>query len=474
MNSEFSCDAFVSYSHLDKKWVDDVLLKALEAGGVTFQVDERHFEAGQASIDNMAAAVAQSRRTVLVLTPNWVASQWTTFEGQMVVDTDPAGWHGRMVPILRTACSPPRWICIRSWLDFIDDSRATGQMARLVRMLRRPLSGLVRADVLIEGLKSLSSFVATGALREAALRYLVGFEEIADRIRRVDALKEVHDQLDHLQRHCHDEIVRTMALVAPSVERLDPVSLEAFRTYAITLEAVIERLHQLQKEPVFANGGLGFVPTLQSALERLLDCCETGRMEDLTQAAWLLSKVLAVQPAKIDGRLSEAASQAQLTRVIDAISKMRDEARAISAGQVVADKLDKALSGLEELDDNVQELVRTHGLWQDVDVDLRLIDSAINPTDLTELTNLWPDLKQRVTVLSAAVPSIVRRSDNLATSVDSALAAKDARLIISRFRIYKSRAGTRFTALDTNLKQQCEELVKAGDSVAGLVTGLQE
>lgn len=470
---EFVYDAFVSYSHHDKKWVEEVLLKALGECGVTFIIDDHHFESGHGSLDNMAAAVAQSRRTVLVLTPNWVSSPYANVEAQMVAGTDPAGWHGRMVPLLRKACAPPWWICVRSWLDFIDDARASAQMARLVRVLRRPISGLVRAEGISDRLRALSSLVSTGVLREAALRYRVGFEEIADRTRRVYALKAVHDQLDHLQRHCYDEIIRRMSLVAPATEVLDDATLEAFRAYAITLEEITEQLHQSEKEPVFANAGLGFVPAMDSALESLLECCETGRLDAVNNATRLLSKVLAVHPGRIDARLSEAACQAQLSRVIEAISLMYKEAETMAAGAAVVGELQKALNDLEELDDNVQELVRTHALWQALDLDLRLIDSNINPNDVSELTNVWPQLKQRVTVLSAAVPSIVQRSDNLATSVDTALAAKDTRLIISKFRNYKSRAGTRFTALDTNLKQQCEELVKAGNSVAGIVAGLQ-
>jgi hypothetical protein len=139
----------------------------------------------------------------------------------------------------------------------------------------------------------------------------------------------------------------------------------------------------------------------------------------------------------------------------------------------VVEDIEIARHELEGLDDNVQELVHTHSLWQELDIEFRRVESTITPDNITALANDWPDLKERTAVLSAAVPTIVRSADIYGPAVDTALAGSDARLTISNFRIYKSHAGTRFHALDQTLKDQCSELVKAGDSVARLVARLQ-
>jgi hypothetical protein len=463
---DFEYDAFISYSHSQKKWVNEVLLAAFEAGGVKTCIDHRNFDEGRSVPDNFGTAIKTSRRSVLVLTPEWVASGYTTSEGQMVWGTDPAGWHGRMVPIVRMACKLPMWISVRSWRDFTQDDAVIAGLPRLIHLLKSPLSPVVRTDDVIARLGRLT----TGPLRTLALRYLVGLEEVADRTLRVGTLKEVHDELDNLQRHCLHPIANRLADCG--AESLDQPTMENFHEYAATLARGILKLDRLQKMPVFASTGLEFIKKLQSAHDSLTECLATRKVKPARDATGVLARVMAVHPAKIDARLSEAASQAQLNRVIDALVRMIEEAHDMEP-EAVAD-IEIALHELEKLDDNVQELVHTHSLWQELDIDFRLVESAITPNDITALANDWPDLKERATVLSTVVPMIVRSADSYGPAVDTALAGSDARLTISNFRIYKSHAGTRFHALDQVLKDQCAELVKAGDSVARLVKRLQD
>jgi len=462
---DFEYDAFISYSHSDEKWVNEVLLTAFDAGGVKTCIDRRNFGGGRVIPDNFTTAITTSRRSVLVLTPGWLASEYTTSEGQMAWGTDPAGWHGRMVPILRTACKPPAWISIRSWLDFIENDTVIASMPRLIRLLKSPLSPIVRTDDVVDRLGRLT----TGPLKALALRYLVGLEEVADRTQRVGTLKEVHDELDNLQRHCLHPISTVIADY--EAELLDQPRIENFHEYAATLARGILKLDRLQKMPVFAAAGLEFIAKLRAAHDSLTECLSTRSVKQAKDATRLMARVMAVHPARIDARLGEAASQAQLNRVIDALVRMIEEARDTEPA-AVAD-IEIALHELEELDDNVRELIHTHSLWQDLDIDFRRVESSITPNDITALADDWPDLKERATVLSAVVPMIVRSADSYGPAVDVALAGSDARLTISNFRIYKSHAGTRFHALDQTLKDQCAELVKAGDSVARLVRRLR-
>ena len=75
---------FISYSHKDKDWVKNWLLPKLENDGLQTHVDFRDFEIGVPSVINMERAVEQCAKTILVLTPNWINSEWTQFEGIML------------------------------------------------------------------------------------------------------------------------------------------------------------------------------------------------------------------------------------------------------------------------------------------------------------------------------------------------------------------------------------------------------
>ena len=100
-------DVFVSYSHVDRAWVDGWLLPRLEAAGVRVCIDHHDFDIGAPALENMERAVAASRHTLLVLTPAWMQSEWTTFESLLVQGQDPAGLHRRTLPILRHSCAVP-------------------------------------------------------------------------------------------------------------------------------------------------------------------------------------------------------------------------------------------------------------------------------------------------------------------------------------------------------------------------------
>lgn len=52
----------------------------LEKASLRVCIDFRDFDVGVPSLVNMERAIDNSRRTLLVLTPAWVSSEWTEFE----------------------------------------------------------------------------------------------------------------------------------------------------------------------------------------------------------------------------------------------------------------------------------------------------------------------------------------------------------------------------------------------------------
>ena len=133
---EFRYDAFISYSHKDSAWVRDTLVSRLEHEGLRVCIDFRDFEPGVPSLVNMENAVERSRKTLIVLTPDWVESEWTSFESLLVQTDDPAGRKARMIPLLLKPCRPPRRIAMLTCLDFTQPSEFEVQLQRLVAATR--------------------------------------------------------------------------------------------------------------------------------------------------------------------------------------------------------------------------------------------------------------------------------------------------------------------------------------------------
>jgi hypothetical protein len=143
-------DAFISYSHHDKTWVCDTLLPRLERKGLRVCIDFRDFEPGAPSLTEMERAALQSRKTLLVLTPDYLASEWTEFENILASTLDPAARQRRVIPLLLKPCELPLRIRALTYLDFTKPDETEFQFRRLVAALQ----GTASATVLEESISS--------------------------------------------------------------------------------------------------------------------------------------------------------------------------------------------------------------------------------------------------------------------------------------------------------------------------------
>jgi hypothetical protein len=135
-----SYDVFISYSHADQEWVWKWLVPYLKQAGLTVCTDRESFDVGVPALVNMENAVANSRHTVLVLTPDWVKSQWTQFEALLVQQEDPAGLLRRTLPILHRPCNLPPRIALLTYADLSgeeDESAEFGKLLDAIRDIRR-------------------------------------------------------------------------------------------------------------------------------------------------------------------------------------------------------------------------------------------------------------------------------------------------------------------------------------------------
>ncbi len=129
-------DVFISYSHKDLAWVQSELLPRLEKAGLKVIIDFRDFEIGVASIINMERAVEHARHTLVVLTPNWINSEWTEFESLLVGTRDPAGRRRRLIPLMLQQCDMPARLAMLTYLDMTDSTMLDQQMTRLIKSLQ--------------------------------------------------------------------------------------------------------------------------------------------------------------------------------------------------------------------------------------------------------------------------------------------------------------------------------------------------
>jgi formylglycine-generating enzyme required for sulfatase activity len=130
-------DLFISHATADAWWVKGFLLPALGLPADRFITPEQ-FRPGAVVLDEFEQAVRQSRLTVIVLSPAYLADQWAIIGEQLASHAAVAEARDRLVPLLLEPCRIPLHVDFRVRLDCTDPATWEVEVARLRELLDRP------------------------------------------------------------------------------------------------------------------------------------------------------------------------------------------------------------------------------------------------------------------------------------------------------------------------------------------------
>jgi hypothetical protein len=118
-HNNFQYDVFLSHNRAQKAWTRDLARRLRDDGfKVWFDEWELPKRAGKDWIAMLVEGVEESRKVVLVLSPEFLANEWPEFESRVVILRDPVGRKERIVPIVHTSCKLPGEFAFRQALDF--------------------------------------------------------------------------------------------------------------------------------------------------------------------------------------------------------------------------------------------------------------------------------------------------------------------------------------------------------------------
>jgi hypothetical protein len=120
-----STKVFVSYCHRQEDWVINRLVPCLKAGGAEPLIDVERFKAGHGVKGQMDSTQDSAEINLLILSPDYLQSEYCRHEMQRAVAVDPQFTKGNVIPIKRIACDIPNEIKAAEpiWVDLIDDSQ---------------------------------------------------------------------------------------------------------------------------------------------------------------------------------------------------------------------------------------------------------------------------------------------------------------------------------------------------------------
>jgi hypothetical protein len=114
---------FVSYCHRQGSWVWDRLVPVLKAGGAEVLIDRERFEAGRGIRGQMDATQDAAEIHVLILSPEYLASEYCVHEMERAIARDPQFENGSIIPVKRVDVALPAAIDQPNplYIDLTDD-----------------------------------------------------------------------------------------------------------------------------------------------------------------------------------------------------------------------------------------------------------------------------------------------------------------------------------------------------------------
>jgi hypothetical protein len=140
----FRYDAYVSYvdREPDATWVWDTLVPRLEGAGLRVAVSGDVEEPGVARVVGMERGIRQAKRTVIVLSDDYLADRVADFENVLAQTMGLQEGTYRLLPVKRAALDEgrlPTRLSLLTTLDLGHPRRAEREFARLVQALQGPL-----------------------------------------------------------------------------------------------------------------------------------------------------------------------------------------------------------------------------------------------------------------------------------------------------------------------------------------------
>ena len=463
--SECHYDVFISYSHADAVWVRDELLPSLERAQLRVIIDTE-FAIGRKIDDNIADAINHSRRTLVVLTPAWVDSDWTAFELALAGLRDPASRDSSIVPILLAECEIPPRLRLLTYGDFRIPGDRPQNMKRLLRALggRDASNGavVVSSGPARRALVALHELLKTPEIRGAAAEFRGAFEGMCARIDPVVRYKRMHDLLHQLEFDCYDRIRNNTRRFADGD---DDFAYQEMTSCLSALEAVTRGLHNSVSTPAFEGGNASWVSELSGACDNLRLAIDNRDLARLTSATDTVGRILQRRPSQINSYLVEAARALRLNDLVTAMRRLHRTIVKLDAESVRAEEFHRGIVALGDLAAKLDGLIRIHTIWQEIDYELNPIETVLAHSIARGDFSWWRNLKDLTANLDNVAPaagggcmSPPPELNEWQARLDGAIADGIPKKIKDSFWRFQRLAKTTFRSMDDALKRQCDEL----------------
>jgi hypothetical protein len=119
-------DFFVSYTSADKAWAEWIGF-VLEEEGFSVVIQAWDFRPGSNFLLEMQKAATEADRTIMVLTPDYLKSQFASPEWAAAFAQDPEGLKRKLVPVMVRQCQPSGLLSSVVHISLVDEGESAAQ-----------------------------------------------------------------------------------------------------------------------------------------------------------------------------------------------------------------------------------------------------------------------------------------------------------------------------------------------------------
>src|SRR5262245_32491671 len=135
VQTKFKYDLFISYANADREWVEGYLLDSLSRSGVMYHT-EATFELGVPRLTAFEDAIKGSKRTLLILSPNYLFSNEFIDLLAQSFGQETGTWP--VIPLILQSVKLPTRLGMLTHLDATDQSNWESVVKHLSQQLQLP------------------------------------------------------------------------------------------------------------------------------------------------------------------------------------------------------------------------------------------------------------------------------------------------------------------------------------------------
>ncbi len=493
---------FISYAHEDEPYRLELekYLIVLKLQGIIEHWDDRKIVPGDKWEDEINTNLESCHLIVLLVSINFIGSEyirtkemrramerhgagaavvvpvlvrvtpeWTNVLGLgalQALPVQPGRVPEEVVPIKKWGDADEAWTCVVDGLRRTIEKFRKRQEARIAALAATgpipapepKLRAATAATVVsADGLKALRELMADPAVHAAADSFRKDFADASEHIVVLSDYKDLHDALHDLHFQCYN-----FALQESRRADATTVNWESLIHAEAVLSRILAAIQEVAARPTLAPTETSFIVDLETASCELHAAIDANDLAQVKPPVRRLGRVLAIQPSRINLRLSDTARGLPLVALAESMAKMRGQLTDSDLASEEGRRFDQGVAALAVLRRDVQELCAEHDAWQEIDAEMRRIEAQLGQ-DLGDLEFSWEGLRKKLVALCAdpaeAWAAVLQEE---VEKLDAALAAGVPARVTQAFRRCYSKAGARFYDVDFELKELCDELRKVG------------